>query len=233
MMLAVGADGDGERGERGRGKKMGVSINVLLCSGTARQKLISSKSVCSAFPVPRRESFGERGTGNTIGERLIIRPLREPEDSSRRWTALHFAAAGHSAGKSLIQRLLTLNPDAASASDGTGRRPLHLACTVGRSWIDGGTKAIFDADPLMALAADEDGFLPFHAAAMRGGTATPSPAGSAPPRGDGDDADDCEELEEDETTLDAAMREEVDREDLESLEVLFNLLIAQPSSVQS
>eukprot|EP00571_Detonula_confervacea_P004582 CAMPEP_0172328488 /NCGR_PEP_ID=MMETSP1058-20130122/60378_1 /TAXON_ID=83371 /ORGANISM="Detonula confervacea, Strain CCMP 353" /LENGTH=854 /DNA_ID=CAMNT_0013045605 /DNA_START=187 /DNA_END=2754 /DNA_ORIENTATION=- len=139
------------------------------------------------------------------------------EESSRRWTVLHTAAASHSAGRELIEKIISLNENAASIADGEGKYPLHLACSTNRSWNEGGSQAIFDADPSVALTEDVNGLLPFHIAAMRSSVPTNAVA----------DADDSEN-----ETLESAAREDTDNDDLESLEVLFNLLIAQPSVVQ-
>jgi len=140
--------------------------------------------------------------------------ISAPEESSRRWTVLHTAAASHSAGCELIKHIISLNENAASTADAEGRYPLHLACAANRSWEEGGIKAIFNADPSIALVEDVNGMLPFHVAAMRG-TVPCSPSTHV-----------------DFETEDSVARQDVNNDDLESLEVLFNLLIAQPSIVQ-
>ncbi|KAL7542941.1 hypothetical protein ACHAXR_012227 [Thalassiosira sp. AJA248-18] len=139
-----------------------------------------------------------------------------PEESPRRWMVLHTATASHSAGHELIERILELNQNAASVADGEGKSPLHLACAANRPWEEGGVKLIFDADPAVALLDDANGLLPFHIAAMRS---------SVPAHSTDDDS-------ENEIPGSVPARGDADNDDLESLEVLFNLLIAQPSIVQ-
>jgi hypothetical protein len=138
------------------------------------------------------------------------------EESPRAWTVLHTAAASHSAGRDLIENVLNLNPGAASLPDGEGRYPLHLACAAGRHWEDGGSRILFEADPSAAFMEDRNGFLPFHIVAMK----KPPCLTNSRLRDDGIDEDNNEGMETNE------------EEDLASLEVLFNLLIAQPSTVQ-
>jgi ankyrin repeat protein len=137
------------------------------------------------------------------------------EDSTRRWTVLHTAAASHSAGFHLVEHILSLSPENASLADGEGRYPLHLACLAGRHWEEGGVRMLFEADPSVPLTEDNDGLLPFHIVAIRSATLSAT-------RDDeevvGDNLNDLGEAD--------------DVDDLSSLEVLFNLLIAQPSIVQ-
>ena len=132
-----------------------------------------------------------------------------PEDNQRRWTVLHTVVASISASRDLIEHVLGLNPDAASCVDGDGKLPLHIACGTNRQWVDGGIKPIFDANPFAALVEDNDGFLPFHLAAMR--------------KTHSSDSDGFEDESED---MDA-------EEDLSVLEIMFNLLNAQPSIVHT
>ncbi|KAL3764972.1 hypothetical protein ACHAWO_000198 [Cyclotella atomus] len=138
------------------------------------------------------------------------------EESPRAWTVLHTAAASHSAGQDLIENVLSLNPGAASMPDGEGRYPLHLACAAGRHWEGGGLRILFEADPSVALMEDGNGFLPFHIVAMKKPCLTDNRS-----RDGGIEDEDGDEG--------VATNEE---EDLASMEVLFNLLIAQPSTVQ-
>lgn len=126
--------------------------------------------------------------------------LTTPEESTRRWTVLHAAAASRSAGCELIENIIHLAANLASIPDGDGKYPLHLACTTNRSWTEGGIQAIFDADPSVALLEDAYGLLPFHTAALS-----------------------STETQEDAASVDTTY------DDILSLEVLFNLLIAQPS----
>jgi hypothetical protein len=61
--------------------------------------------------------------------------------------------------------LAELHPEAASQVDNDGRLALHWACVSGKPWEDG-LKAIFDANPDASIAADSNGHLPFHLAAL-------------------------------------------------------------------
>lgn len=130
-----------------------------------------------------------------------------PEESPRRWTALHTAAASHSAGREVIGKIIALNGNSASIPDGDLKYPLHLACATNKSWGAGGVQAIFDADPSVGLSEDSNHMLPFHIAAFAGCRANKT-------------------LSED------AARDDIFNDEIESLEVLFNLLTAQPSIVQ-
>mmetsp|Transcript_36208 Transcript_36208/g.66496 ORF Transcript_36208/g.66496 Transcript_36208/m.66496 type:complete len:908 (+) Transcript_36208:213-2936(+) len=146
------------------------------------------------------------------------------EESPRRWTVLHTAAASHSAGRELIEHIISLDENAASIADGEGKHPLHLACAANRQWEEGGVKVIFDADPSVALTEDVNGMLPFHVAAMKSSVPTSSTTRNA--------VSDSEGIGCENKTQENVAREDGDSDDLESLEVLFNLLIAQPSIVQ-
>ena len=140
------------------------------------------------------------------------------EESPRGWTVLHTAAASHSAGRDLIETVLNLNRGAASIADGEGRYPIHLACAAGRHWEEGGLRILFEADPSAALMEDRHGFLPLHIVAMK------KPVGRNESR-----LNDDEMEEEGEAPSESV--EENDEEDLASLEALYNLLRAHPSTV--
>mmetsp|Transcript_2155 Transcript_2155/g.4150 ORF Transcript_2155/g.4150 Transcript_2155/m.4150 type:complete len:976 (+) Transcript_2155:270-3197(+) len=143
----------------------------------------------------------------------FTRAISMPEDSSRKWTVLHTAAASSSAGCELIETILKLHPNSASMADGQGKYPLHLACAANRSWEDGGVRILFEADPSAALVEDHLGLLPFHLTAMKSSE-------EAIHRDITTDTDNSIELGEDSA------------DDLSTLEVLYNLLTAQPSIVQ-
>jgi len=140
--------------------------------------------------------------------------ISAPEGSPRRWTVLHTAAASHSAGRELIEHIISLAENLASIPDGDGKYPLHLACATNKSWGTGGVQAIFDADPSVGLSEDSNRLLPFHIAALRS-CMTPSKTLSAR---DGDGYQN--------KTTNTTARDDAFNDDLESLEVLFNLLTA-------
>lgn len=157
------------------------------------------------------------------------------EESSRRWTVLHTAAASQSAGRSLIEHIISLAPDTASVVDAEGRYPLHIACdNANRSWEDGGIKAIFDADPSAAYEEDANGLIPFITAALKScSVSTTSDATNTSSIIVEDEDGENDEVES------AAARELEDQraddndngDDLDSLELLFILLRTQPSIV--
>ena len=92
--------------------------------------------------------------------------VRQVEQNSRRLNALQMAASCTRADKELLENLLALYPDAASATDTKGRHALHLACIAGKSW-DTGLSALFDAYPEAIGRADSMGLLPFYIACFR------------------------------------------------------------------
>ncbi|KAL7472113.1 hypothetical protein ACHAXS_012448 [Conticribra weissflogii] len=143
----------------------------------------------------------------------FTRAISMPEDSPRKWTVLHTAAASSSAGRELIETILKLHPNSASMADGQGKYPLHLACAANRSWEDGGVRILFEAEPSAALVGDHLGLLPFHITAMRSSE---------------------EAIHRDITgnVENSIKHGEDSADDLSTLEVLFNLLTAQPNIVQ-
>ncbi|KAL3816247.1 hypothetical protein ACHAXA_000186 [Cyclostephanos tholiformis] len=145
--------------------------------------------------------------------------ISAPEESPRRWTVLHIAAASPSAGRDLIEHIIGLAENLASIPDGEGKYPLHLACATNKSWREGGVQAIFDADPSVGLLEDVNRLLPFHVAAIRScANCEISPHG-----GDSNSHNE---------STNSTAEDDTFNNDLESLEVLFNLLTAQPSIVQ-
>ena len=153
--------------------------------------------------------------------------ISTPEESPRRWTVLHVAAASASAGRDLIEYIIAQHENSASIPDGDGKYPLHLACATNKSWVEGGIKAIFDADPSVGLSEDSNRLLPFHIAALTGCMLTNT---SISKNLSADSIDNRIDTQ-DETTNSVAARGDTFNDDLKSLEVLFNLLSAQPSIV--
>lgn len=210
-----------------------LPLHMAACSPDARPSLIMNLVQANPRAASLMDGAGRLplhlavDSGRTTWDRGInsiyeayTRAISVREDGSSKWTVLHAAAASHCAGKELIEKIISLNTDAASIADGEGRHPLHLACASNRSWEEG-VKVIFDADPSAALSEDKEGMLPFHNAAM----SCCSPLSGSLENEMGDDAGS-------EVFESPAAREDADADDLESLEVLFNLLIAQPSVVQ-
>ncbi len=86
-------------------------------------------------------------------------------------TALHLAAsstANGEVGRSVIQTLLEMNPNAAQVADGlSGKLPLHRVAENGRKvhWTNDGARDVYQAFPRAAQIADILGRLPLHCAA--------------------------------------------------------------------
>jgi hypothetical protein len=91
--------------------------------------------------------------------------IRQAEENQRQWMPLTMAAACPNAGADLIDILAELHPEAAQVVGTDGRLALHWACVSGKTWQDG-LQSIFDANPEAILAADNNGHLPFHLAAL-------------------------------------------------------------------
>jgi len=58
---------------------------------------------------------------------------------------IHLAAANPKAQRSLIERLVEHNPRGVSQADGHGKMALHLACELGKEWVDDGIEVIYNA----------------------------------------------------------------------------------------
>jgi ankyrin repeat protein len=85
-------------------------------------------------------------------------------------SALHLAAsslAHGDTGKTVIQKLLYLNPSAAEAKDSTGSLPLHrIAENKSKShWLRDGALEIYEANTSAVRLPDSEGRLPLHRAA--------------------------------------------------------------------
>ena len=91
--------------------------------------------------------------------------IRQAEANTRHWMPLTMAAACPNAGADLIDKLAELYPEAAQQVDADGRLALHWACVTGKSWEDG-LRSIFDSNPEAILVGDNNGHLPFHLAAF-------------------------------------------------------------------
>jgi ankyrin repeat protein len=133
----------------------------------------------------------------------------QAEDNARGWMPLHMASTCPSASAELIAKLCELNPEAASVADTEGRFALHLACRSGKSW-QGGLKSLFEANPSAVLTGDNAGLLPLHVAAFRCCVSETEADSESDATGDVPD-----------TPSDA--------EQPAKLDVLYNLLRAEPS----
>jgi ankyrin repeat protein len=149
--------------------------------------------------------------------------IKETESNTRRWTALHSAAASPNAGGELVAKLTELYPQAAQVRDGKGRYPLHLACVSGKGW-EGGVRNIFDAFPDAILARDKSGSLPFHMSALNYCSGTISLNKESDKKIAGTNHADASRTDHTHT-LDCGHRT-VD--DLTKIEILYHLLREQP-----
>jgi len=92
--------------------------------------------------------------------------VRQTEQNSRGWNALHMAAFSERSDKLLISNVIQLHPESASVKDSDDRYPLHLACMSGHTW-DGGISSIFETNADAIRSRDKDGLLPLHITAFR------------------------------------------------------------------
>jgi ankyrin repeat protein len=151
--------------------------------------------------------------------------VRQPEQNSCRLNALQMAASCKRADKELLENLLRLYPDAASATDSNGRYALHLACIAGKSW-DGGLSDLFDAYPEALGKADSMGLLPFYIACFR--------YSSVPEEGAygkmGDKANKHHRRNSSSMFTELIQKEQaMEAEDARQVEILFQLLKADPT----
>jgi hypothetical protein len=145
--------------------------------------------------------------------------IHRAEENARGWLPLHLAANAPQASLELIAKLIELHADAANAPDAQGRYPLHLACQSGKSWL-GGVEALFEAAPSVMGTPDDAGLLPFHLAALRYC------------RHHGADAVSCEEqCYDDDSIMSKEELQAQDAREAASLDILFQLLRADPTVV--
>lgn len=144
--------------------------------------------------------------------------IRQPESNSREWLPLHMAAACRRPTGHLIEKLVELHTEASLVPDQEGQFPLHLACGAGKS-LEGGLKVLFEANASALNSFDKKQQLPFYIAAIlycRGNpscaeTATIKPIPSV-----------------------AALHEKtVNTEEAAELDIMYQLLRADPSTVLS
>lgn len=88
------------------------------------------------------------------------------EATNNGWLALHLVADCASAKPDLVRTVLSKNRDAAGVSDPEGRYPLHLACRSGKRWSSV-LEELLEAYPPALGTADRQGHTPFHVAALR------------------------------------------------------------------
>jgi len=131
--------------------------------------------------------------------------VQRPEENPRGWMALHMASACANASAGLIEKLAELHPEAAGVADTNGNFPLHLACQSGKDW-NGGLEFLFEAYPSAVASRNNDGLLPLHVAALRY----------------------CVAEEEEEESNDAQNAGDADK-----LDILFNLLRADPMVIEN
>lgn len=140
--------------------------------------------------------------------------VRQPEHNSRGWYCLHMAAACPNSDGELIAKITEYYPEAASIPDSEGRYPLHLACTTGKSW-QGGLAVLLNANPGALSSRDSGGFLPVHICALSYcKKETDKPKTKAVP------------------IVEAKKEMTVNHEEAAQLDILFNLIRADPTTIQ-
>eukprot|EP00548_Thalassiothrix_antarctica_P002176 CAMPEP_0194133582 /NCGR_PEP_ID=MMETSP0152-20130528/3693_1 /TAXON_ID=1049557 /ORGANISM="Thalassiothrix antarctica, Strain L6-D1" /LENGTH=787 /DNA_ID=CAMNT_0038828913 /DNA_START=21 /DNA_END=2382 /DNA_ORIENTATION=+ len=92
--------------------------------------------------------------------------IKEPEQNTRQFVPLQISAASPLGARSVISKLAKLYPEGAKRKDSKGRFALHWACESGKEW-ETGIEAIFNANPMANICADNGGLLPFHIAALK------------------------------------------------------------------
>jgi ankyrin repeat protein len=160
--------------------------------------------------------------------------IRQVEQNSRGWSALHMAAAGKRANQELIDNLLQLNPEAAHLADARGRYALHLACISGKSW-DGGLSDLFAANPDAVSTGDSMGLLPFYLACFRycGSSGSWSPDESTNSSASGTEAPTKHHRRHSSlVSAEAIQREQAkEAEAARQVDILFHLLRADPTVI--
>ena len=79
--------------------------------------------------------------------------------------SLHLATHCSNSSSALIEKLVELNPAAATCVDRNGCCALHLACDAGKKW-ERGLETLFNANPSSLASADRHGLLPLHIVAL-------------------------------------------------------------------
>jgi ankyrin repeat protein len=148
---------------------------------------------------------------------------QQAENNSRAWFPLHMAVSSPASGVELISKLVELHPVAAETPDSEGRYPMHLACLAGKSWA-GCLETLFDANPETISALDSKGRLPIHIAALRY---------CKKEDGDGDIAERKPRKTRAVPAIKAMLEEQQNNKEAAELDILFNLLRADPTTVQS
>lgn len=154
-----------------------LAIHLAAASPDARRSLIERLVELHPRGVSQEDHLGklplhlacEAGKKWDKGVRAIYdafpAAIGQAERNDRSWMPLTMAAACPNAGADLINVLAELHPEAARVADTDGRFALHWACVSGKTWQDG-LESIFEANPDAILAADGNGHLPFHLAAL-------------------------------------------------------------------
>ena len=85
--------------------------------------------------------------------------IEDVEGNERCWMSLHLATHCSNSSSALIEKLVELNPAAATCVDRNGCCALHLACDAGKKW-ERGLETLFNANPSSLASADRHGLLP-------------------------------------------------------------------------
>ena len=85
--------------------------------------------------------------------------IHTAEDNEQGWLPLHFIVTCPNSSIEMIDRVMKLNPDAATRHDGSGKTLLHLAVESGKDW-SGGIQQLFEANPDAIHVEDTSGRIP-------------------------------------------------------------------------
>ena len=148
--------------------------------------------------------------------------IQQVEENPRRWNALQMAAACLTAGEDLVSNLAKLNPAAAGVADSRGRYALHLACLSDKTW-EGGLCSLFEANPEALHCADKVGLLPFFISSFRYCT-SPGDKLKRPKSFDMSNRRVSRSA-----SIESGLRSAKDMEDAKAIEIMFQLLKADPT----
>lgn len=160
----------------------------------------------------------------------FVQAVSTRERNDRQWTALHMASAAIKADEvavaapteeeeattggagALIQKLVELHPEACRITDSQGRLPFHLACKAGKKW-DEGLRALFEGNADAVAALDNEGRLPLYIVADQYARAAIIKA------------------KEESEIMELTELNEVDDSEAGELDVLFNLVRSNPTTI--
>jgi len=135
------------------------------------------------------------------------------EENERHWTALHMASFSNIDCGDLIKKLVQLYPEACEIADSQGQLPLHLACKSRKNW-NGGLAVLFEGNPIALGSFDQQGRLPLFIAADENIVTVSNAVPAA-----------TEDLD----SAEAHRASSKQADELDELDVLFNLVRSDPT----